>query len=494
MILTGSSILPRISAAVLQHRSSMLHTGARMPCTHATASTVLRQTPPFRSIRPAKQLVQSAVKKQPCQQFSWQQSRAVLVRSQLQDRPPAQDDKPFNGLLSKLGAVAAAAALVLGGFGAGIAAQPGLAEYSQSTTISSSASQLEEVTTKTQEEPVKQAEQAGLLPEEVTTIKIFQRNTPSVVNITNIREVSNRFYSMDTQKIPTGTGSGFIWDDKGHVITNFHVIKGASEVKVTLLDQSSYTAKVVGIDPDKDVAVLQLQMADDKIDVLRPVSVGSSGGLLVGQKVFAIGNPFGLDHTITQGIISGLGRELNTGMYPIKNVIQTDAAINPGNSGGVLLDSGGRLIGINTAIADPTGKGASSGVGFAIPIDTVKGLVDQILQYGRVMRPALGITIAPPQVLQRLGQQGVLILEAPPGSPASDAGLQPTYRDKAGNLILGDVIVGLDGQPVNKLGDLLAALDAKRVGDQVQLEVMRDGQRVAVGVKLGERVLGQGAE
>ena len=257
--------------------------------------------------------------------------------------------------------------------------------------------------------------------------------------------------------------------------------------------------KFIAGDPDKDVAVLQLDAPPDVIRALRPVTVGASAGLQVGQKVFAIGNPFGLDHTLTQGIVSGLGRELATPGprgVPIKNVIQTDAAINPGNSGGVLLDSRGRLVGINTAIADPTGKGASSGVGFAIPIDTVRGLVDQILTYGRVVRPVLGVTVAPPQTLRQLGEEGVLVLDVPAGTPAAKAGLKGTFRrgrgcgrgrsvwtagrggsprlpaahspaiaglppapplptlsrDQTGRLVLGDIITGIDSHKARPRG------------------------------------------
>lgn len=225
------------------------------------------------------------------------------------------------------------------------------------------------------------------------------------------------------------------------------------------------------------------------------VTLGTSANLQVGQKVFAIGNPFGLDHTLTQGIVSGLGRELATPGprgVPIKNVVQTDAAINPGNSGGVLLDSKGRLVGINTAIADPTGRGASSGVGFAIPIDTVRGLVEQILTYGRIVRPVLGITIAPPQTVRQLGESGVLILDVPAGTPAAKAGLRGTYRDEGGRLVLGDIIVKVDGRTVDTQRDLFEALDERRPGDKVDVTVNRAGRKVAVGVVLGGRELGKG--
>lgn len=341
-----------------------------------------------------------------------------------------------------------------------------------------------------------------LTAEELRAIRIFARNTPSVVNITNIQAMrvgSGYGYGYSVQKVPAGLGSGFVWDEKGHIVTNYHVIQGADDVKVTLLDQSTYSAEVVGGDRDKDVAVLRLLgVPRDKLTALQPVTLGSSGGLLVGQRVFAIGNPLGLEHTLTSGIVSGLNRELSNGGMTIKGLVQTDAAINPGNSGGVLLDSGGRVIGINTAIADPSGKGASAGVGFALPIDAVKGLVDQILQYGRVLRPVLGVTLAPPQVLKQLGQEGVLVLEVPKGSPAEAAGLKPTTRDPFnGSLLLGDIITGLDGRRVRNYSDLVDLLDEKRVGDRVKVDILRSqtdnlfksgtARRMTVEVTLGER-------
>lgn len=338
----------------------------------------------------------------------------------------------------------------------------------------------------------------GLGEEEIENIRVFQQNTPSVVNITNFQAIQSSRFSMDVENVPAGLGSGFIWDRKGHIVTNYHVIQGASEVRVTLLDQTTWPAKVLGADPEKDVAVLQLlSMSEAQAQELRPVELAEqdAGDLLVGQKVYAIGNPFGLDHTLTKGIISGLGRELSTGPRTIKNVIQTDAAINPGNSGGILLDSQGRVIGINTAIADPTGKGASSGVGFAIPISLAKGLVDQILEFGRILRPALGINLGPPQLLKQLGIEGVLVLEVPEGSPSYQAGVQGTYRDATtGAIILGDVIIGIDNKAVKTYSDILDVLDERRAGDTVELKLLRGGDEEAqevVPVVLGERVLGQ---
>ncbi|KAL4433043.1 hypothetical protein ABPG77_006470 [Micractinium sp. CCAP 211/92] len=328
-----------------------------------------------------------------------------------------------------------------------------------------------------------------LSADEVLTIRLFKENTPCVVNIANIA-TARQFYSTDIMKIPQGQGSGFVWDASGHIVTNYHVIRGASEVQVSLIDQSTYPAKIIGGDPAKDVAVLQLQAPKEVLANLRPIQLGASSSLAVGQKVFAIGNPFGLDHTLTSGIISGLNRELNTGYggSSLRNVIQCDAAINPGNSGGPLLDSRGRLIGINTAIADPTGKGASSGIGFAIPIDTVRGLVEQILKFGRVVRPVLGITIAPAQALRQMGLEGVLVMDVPPGTPADKAGMQGIKRDGYGRIVIGDVIVGLNGKPVRKEADLFDTLDGCKVGETVQVEVLRGGrQRKTLTLQLAER-------
>jgi len=284
--------------------------------------------------------------------------------------------------------------------------------------------------------------------------------------------------------VPQGSGSGFIWDKKGHVVTNYHVIRGASDLRVTLGDQSVFEAEVVGFDEDKDVAVLHIDAPSEN---LRPLPVGMSYDLLVGQKVFAIGNPFGLDHTLTTGVISGLRREISSASTgrPIQDVIQTDAAINPGNSGGPLLDSSGNLIGINTAIYSPSG--ASSGVGFSIPVDTVSGIVEQIIKYGKVTRPVLGISFAPEQSVEQLGVSGVLVLDAPPNGPAGKAGLKATTRDTFGRLVLGDVITSMNGKKISNGSDLYKILDRCKVGDTVQLEVLRGDQKVGVDVTLEPR-------
>ncbi|CAL1358045.1 unnamed protein product [Linum trigynum] len=319
-----------------------------------------------------------------------------------------------------------------------------------------------------------------LQADELATVRLFQENTPSVVYITNLA-VKQDAFTLDVLEVPQGSGSGFVWDKNGHIVTNYHVIRGASDLKVTLADQTSYDAKVVGFDQDKDVAVLSVEAPLDK---LRPIPVGVSADLLVGQKVYAIGNPFGLDHTLTTGVISGLRREISSAATgrPIQDVIQTDAAINPGNSGGPLLDSAGNLIGINTAIYSPSG--ASSGVGFSIPVDTVNGIVDQIVKFGKVTRPILGIKFAPDQSVEQLGVSGVLVLDAPASGPAGKAGLLPTKRDAYGRLILGDIITSLNGKKVANGSDLYRILDQCKVGETVTIEVLRGDHKEKIPVIL----------
>ncbi|XP_078429204.1 degP protease 1 [Wolffia australiana] len=319
-----------------------------------------------------------------------------------------------------------------------------------------------------------------LQSDELATVRLFEDNTPSVVYITNLA-VRQDAFTLDVLEVPQGSGSGFVWDKEGHIVTNYHVIRGASDLRVTLADQSTYEASIVGYDQDKDVAVLRIDAPSDK---LRPIPIGMSADLLVGQKVFAIGNPFGLDHTLTTGVISGLRREISSAATgrPIQDVIQTDAAINPGNSGGPLLDSSGSLIGINTAIYSPSG--ASSGVGFAIPVDTVGGIVDQLVKFGKVTRPILGIKFAPDQSVEQLGVSGVLVLDAPPNGPAGKAGLKPTKRDGYGRLVLGDIITSVNGKKVTSGSDLYRILDQCKVGDTVTVEVLRGDQKEKVPVVL----------
>lgn len=314
-------------------------------------------------------------------------------------------------------------------------------------------------------------ETAGLTSDELSTIALFERLAPSVVYVTNLAVHRDRF-TLDATSIPQGTGSGFVWDKKGTIITNFHVVKGAQDVEVTLADGSVWKARPIGFEPDKDLAVMSIDAPES---VLTPIPVGKSGTLKVGQKVLAIGNPFGLDHTLTTGVISGLDREIQalTGR-PIAGAIQTDAAINPGNSGGPLLDSQGRLIGINTAIYSPSG--AYAGIGFAVPVDTVSRLVPEILQHGKVTKPGLGVQVASATLAARLDLEGALVLGIVPGGPASKMGLRPTTRDASGRLILGDILVRLGSQRIKHADDLFKAMDAYKVGDKVELEFLRDGK------------------
>jgi S1-C subfamily serine protease len=319
-----------------------------------------------------------------------------------------------------------------------------------------------------------------LAADEQNTIDLFHFASPAVVYITSI-EVRRSLFSLNVYEIPQGTGSGFVWDKDGHIVTNFHVIGGASRVEVTLADRSIWEGVLVGAAPDKDLAVLRIKAPAAQ---LKPIIVGESANLQVGQKVFAIGNPFGLDQTITSGIVSALGREIrsDTGRT-IQGVIQTDAAINPGNSGGPLLDSAGRLIGVNTAIYSPSG--GSAGIGFAVPVASVNHVVTELIKHGRLIRPGIGISVANESITQRLGLAGVLILEVQPGSTAAKAGLRGTRR-LPGGVVLGDIIESVDGLPVATLDDMLNIFDSHKVMDEVQLGIRRDDQPQSIRVTLQE--------
>jgi S1-C subfamily serine protease len=314
--------------------------------------------------------------------------------------------------------------------------------------------------------------------DEKATIEVFQNVSPSVVHITSIDVRPDRL-NLNALEVPQGTGSGFVWDQSGHIVTNFHVVAAGSRAQVTLSDGEVYAAKIVGRAPDKDIAVLKIDAQPSK---LRPITVGTSNQLLVGQKVLAIGNPFGLDQTLTTGVISGLGREIKsvTGR-PIQDVIQTDAPINPGNSGGPLLDSGGRLIGINTAIYSPSG--ANAGIGFAVPVDTVNRIVPQIIK-GKVERPGLGISIGSDQLAQQLNLEGVLILDVVAGGAAERAGVVGTRPGPAGKWVLGDIIVAVDGVTIKDSSDLYRTLDDKNVGDAVKVTLVRGGQKRETSITL----------
>ena len=318
-----------------------------------------------------------------------------------------------------------------------------------------------------------------LFSDERSTINLFRQASPTVVNITTIG-VERDLFTLNLYQIPQGTGSGFVWDINGDIITNFHVIQNADSAQVTLADQSNWKARVVGVAPDKDLAVLRI---DAPANRLRPIPIGTSKDLQVGQSVYAIGNPFGLDQTLTTGVISALNREIESvTRRPIQGVIQSDAAINPGNSGGPLLDSAGRLIGVNTAIYSPSG--ASVGIGFAIPVDTVNRIVPELIRSGKIIRPGLGIQIADDQIAQRLGVTGILVVDVARGSAAAKAGIQPTRRDAEGRLRLGDIITALDGKKVESPTDLYLLLEKYKIGDAVNISILRNGKTVETKVAL----------
>lgn len=304
--------------------------------------------------------------------------------------------------------------------------------------------------------------------DERNTIEIFEYASPSVVYVTNEQLVRDP-RSFDLLSVPRGAGTGFVWNDDGYIVTNFHVIENARRVMITLQDQSTWPAEVVGLAPERDLAVLKVEVSGKK---LRPLHRGDSGQLSVGHKVLAIGNPFGLDATLTTGVVSALGREIEApNKRKIHNVIQTDAAINPGNSGGPLLNSQGQLIGVNTMIYSPSG--ASAGIGFAIPVNTVKDIVPQLIEHGRIIRPVIGIDVAPDQWAQHSGVRGVPILRVAPGSPADKAKLRGAQRSRWGSVVLGDIIVAIDDHPTHTYDELMTALEKYEPGESVELVFVR---------------------
>ena len=321
----------------------------------------------------------------------------------------------------------------------------------------------------------------ALAADEQAHVDLFRTASPSVVNITSLG-VQRDLFSMNVQQVPRGTGTGFVWDEQGHIVTNFHVIQGANGARVTLADQTSYDAELVGAFPDRDLAVLRIQAPKEK---LPPIALGSSRDLLVGQRVYAIGNPFGLDQTLTTGIVSALNREIESfNNRTIRGVIQTDAAINPGNSGGPLLDSAGRLIGVNTQIASPSG--ASAGIGFAIPADEVNRIVPRLIRDGRFVRPTIGIAAGNAALHRALGlPQGVALVQVVPGSPAERAGLQPFRRGSRGEVVAGDVITAINDEAVVNLDDMLTQFEKHQPGETVTVSVWRGGQTRKTSLVLG---------
>jgi len=318
--------------------------------------------------------------------------------------------------------------------------------------------------------------QRKLTSDERSKIDIFREAAPSVVFITTSVQRTD-LWRRNVFEVPRGSGTGFVWDELGHVVTNFHVVEGASQVRVRFQDGQTYEADVLGVAPTKDLALLKVERK------ATPIPVGTSDDLQVGQSVLAIGNPFGLDQTLTAGIVSALGRETRSPEgRVIEDVIQTDAAINPGNSGGPLLDSQGKVIGVNTAIYSRTGS--SAGIGFAVPIDTVKRSVDQLIEHGRLVRPTLGVQLARPDVAQQLGvDRGLLIVTVVPESGAARAGLRNS-ESRGRDVVLGDVILSLNGRPLYRVDDLLNELEKYNAGDRVKVGLLRGAEELEVEIEL----------
>ena len=344
---------------------------------------------------------------------------------------------------------------------------------------------LEQLFVSYRAEPRAVTARGELAGDELATIEIFEHASPSVVFISTTSAPLSP-WTRNLTEVRRGTGSGFVWDRKGHIVTNFHVVEDARSARVRLADGRSYNAQFIGASPEHDLAVLRIGVSLAQIE---PVALGSSADLRVGQKVFAIGNPFGFDYSLTTGVVSALDRTIVSDQVgEIRRLIQTDAPINPGNSGGPLLDSAGRLIGINTAIYSPSGS--FSGIGFAVPVDTVNRVVPQLVAHGRYVRPRIGIhaddDVSRP-ILSELGIAGVLILRVEPQSPADRAGLVGTRVTDDGGIIPGDVIDRVDDTPVTTMAGLIDVLEDYAIGDQVQLGIVRNGTRQTLELTLGGR-------
>ncbi len=331
-------------------------------------------------------------------------------------------------------------------------------------------------------EPRTVTPRGNLAADELSTIELFKQTSPSVVHITTTA-VRQDVFTRNVFEIPAGSGSGFIWDQQGHIVTNLHVVREATGATVTLSDNSSFPAVLVGFDADHDIAVLKISVPSDK---LRPITVGASRDLQVGQKVFAIGSPFEFDLTLTTGIISGLDRTIDTGDARIHGAIQTDAAINPGNSGGPLLDSAGRLVGVNTAIFSESG--GSHGIGFAVPVDLVNLAVPDLIRDGTIDRPWLGVVVVENLWLDGAPLKGVGVKFVAPESPAGRAGLQALEKDPSSpHGWRGDRIIEIDGKPVENRRDLLSLLSRHRPGETATLKIVRVEQVLEIKVLLETR-------
>lgn len=320
-----------------------------------------------------------------------------------------------------------------------------------------------------------------LLPDEANTINIFQKSSDKVVYVHRLATVINFHQKM---QVPAGTGSGIIWDDKGHVVTNYHVIKGADEISVTL-GNMTVPAKVIGKEPRKDIAVLEIKSAKalKYLKSFKPFEIVHLKDLMVGQKAIAIGNPYGLDHSLSKGVISALGRKVpGIGGVSIHEMIQTDTPINPGNSGGPLLNSAGQLIGMNSMIFSPSGS--SAGIGFAVPAEYINRIVSQIIDNGRVVLSGIGIQQVQPSIARKLGvNKGILVADVLPNTPAAQKKLQGTYRDSWGRIMLGDVIVALNAHPVANYDALYHLLADIKVGEKVTVTIQRGDKKMNVTMK-----------
>ena len=323
-----------------------------------------------------------------------------------------------------------------------------------------------------------------LLENERNSISIFQNVADSVVNVSNMRKAPRSMYDMDATEVEAGMGSGFVWDKSGYIVTNYHVVDGGDSFLIAFKDdKKQYKAKLVGADPKKDVAVLLLT---EKPKDLRPIVPGDSKTLQVGQKALAIGNPLGFDHSLTTGTISALERSIKGyGGVSINGMIQTDASINPGNSGGALLDSQGRLIGINTMIFNGAGASASAGLGFAIPVDIVKAIVPQLIKFGKVIRPGLGVAVLEDYYAARFGlREGVMVKYVDPKGPSGKAGLRGITRNRFGEYFVGDIIVAIDNNSVKNYDDLFSVIDKYKIGDTVKVKYVRENKEHIVNLTL----------
>ena len=335
--------------------------------------------------------------------------------------------------------------------------------------------------------PVLQAKSvpAYFTPDEKRNVEVFNKVSAAVVNISSTALRTVGFFHARVTEVPAGTGSGFVWDSSGHIVTNYHVVQNAVENKGKLMvvfkNGASVRGRLVGVEPKKDIAVLKVKLPEDL--QINPIPVARSADVMVGQTAMAIGSPFGLDQTFTIGVVSALGRTIDgVGGVTIKGVIQTDASINPGNSGGPLLDSRGYLMGINTAIFSKSG--ASDGIGFAVPSDTVKRVVEQLIKYGRVKQPSLGVSVFEDHIARRLGIEGVIIGDVFKSMGAANAGMRGTTRDQRGNIILGDVIVAIGGSKIKNYDDLYSVLESKKIGSVVEVSVLRGKKTMKFKVKL----------